>query len=324
VELPETWQNNLAQVIGFYPPERLLPSELPIGAVLEFFGLVQKQLPHLKRIKVDVGWEYYSKFLEDAKEDPELLVLGFEPNLWTWRRAIETAKSELHVGLPCGGNQGCVFIFPFLVGDFGGRAQLLRSGSFAGCNTILQIRAFDAATLRPHALRRCRSLLEQGVRIPADHFKNATQNGDHAGPYYLRAADLERYTDQIVDEAAMCVDGFDEQQGNRVMGMDVPSVSLGMVFDIFGDLDITEVKIDAQGLDFDIFWSSGRHIRRVEKVTMETQDLQEGEVGLLHEGALPRSALLVAMNRLGFVESECELNSCAIMEYDCTFVNPAG
>ena len=53
VELPETWQNNLAQVIGFYPPERLLPSELPIGAVLEFFGLVQKQLPHLKRIKVD-------------------------------------------------------------------------------------------------------------------------------------------------------------------------------------------------------------------------------------------------------------------------------
>ena len=128
-----------------------------------------------------MGWEYYSKFLEDAKEDPELLVLGFEPNLWTWRRAIETAKSELHVGLPCGGNQGCVFIFPFLVGDFGGRAQLLRSGSFAGCNTILQIRAFDAATLRPHALRRCRSLLEQGVRIPADHFKNATQNGDHAG-----------------------------------------------------------------------------------------------------------------------------------------------
>ena len=43
------------------------------------------------------------------------------------------------------------------------------------------------------------------------------------------------------------------------------------------------------------------------------------QVGLLHEGALPRSALMVAMTRLGYVESKCELNSCAIMEYDCTF-----
>ena len=47
---------------------------------------------------------------------------------------------------------------------------------------------------------------------------------------------------------------------------------------IWLEADLREVKIDAQGLDFDIFWSSGRHIRRVEKVTMETQDLQEGEV----------------------------------------------
>ena len=103
--------------------------------------------------------------------------------------------------------------------------------------------------------------------------------------------------------------------------MAVPAIRLETVLEAIPAEAIVELlKIDAQGFDLDVFLSAGRHIERLGAVQLEVQDLAEDDVGVLYENASLFADVQASMKSYGFVLESCEVQNCAIREYNCRFV----
>lgn len=278
------------------------PEELPVKLLLRLFGLELDQMPPFQRLMVDVGWEYHSDLAQLVEDDPGLLLIGFEPNPDTWRKA----RGIVQNGLPCGVTAGCIVLLPFAVGNFGARSVGLQTGSFPGCNSLLPGALPPRHALVEAGLPRCRELLARGVRLPR-HSYNASLPGD------ITARDLPGYVRWLADKATMCGDGFDGSE------LPVPTLPLALLLDELAPLEVEFMKIDAQCTDLQVLQSAGPHLSRIRRVQLEAQDLAPGDPGQLYRGAGQLRDLREAMEHYGFELDGCTCNSCVLLEYDCTF-----
>eukprot|EP00931_Biecheleriopsis_adriatica_P066493 TRINITY_DN40836_c0_g1_i1.p1 TRINITY_DN40836_c0_g1~~TRINITY_DN40836_c0_g1_i1.p1 ORF type:complete len:334 (-),score=34.86 TRINITY_DN40836_c0_g1_i1:78-1079(-) len=301
VELPASWLKNFPHLdLG---TEAL---ELPASEVFKLFGLDFQKFPQLSKVAIHVGWELGgSPFLDEAKEEP-MLIIGFEPNINTWRSALSVMTcGRLHHcdGMryrPCH-NGNCVVILPFAVGTFAGRSQPFDIGTTSFCNSLTRDRSVltDDVIARKDfpaiARQRCRLLEASGAVFVGE---SSSQNGS------AKQALIMRHVKKAMKFARICR----SSQDNAGMFM-TPTITLEMLLDhIPLSMPISGIISDANGGDMDVLLSAGKHLSRLPSVQMEVVDAS---------GGLQR--VVSSMENAGFVLDRCEVLMCAILEYDCYF-----
>lgn len=116
---------------------------------------------------------------------------------------------------------------------------------------------------------------------------------------------------------AMIVPQFSEC--TNVVGVNVVvQMPLGMVLSRL-PIDVAMLKVDAQGMDFDVVLSAGAHISKVREIQLEVFDVEPKHATLRYVGQLVKSEVVGGLSELGFALKNCTLNAPELQEEDCVF-----
>lgn len=100
----------------------------------------------------------------------------------------------------------------------------------------------------------------------------------------------------------------------------VPMVSLFEVLTRLPPrLEITFIKIDAQGADMDVVKSAGQTLLRALRVQVEVQDLKPGHRDIVYAGQAVKADFVEKMPQWGFHLERCWDNTPGVREENCVF-----
>jgi hypothetical protein len=311
-----------------------------LPAFLSLFGLsaTVDWPPQVKRVVIDVGWQYVSEF--EGREGsnpfargfgpaPDRLLIGFEANPKTWRAASAVKESELG-RMKCTPSSGCVLVLPLAVSP-GGKPLSFNAASESadtgGCDSLLAMTPPALSLLSPgdwpcivsngwcsymgnlhrEAMKRCMSV---GIR------------GTWWTPFGEFLTDMHAALNCIRDHrktSAEQLRGVD--RGDVGQHIVVPSIELGeLLAYIPQNVDVSLVKVDAQGADLIVLRTMGKEGKsRVGKIQIEVQDLKETDRLRMYAGGATRKKASKEITSWGFVEERCVLQNCAVGEMNCVF-----
>lgn len=320
-QVTDVWAAKIAEVLGTRPA---LPPVANATALFANFGLVHAALPRtIRRVVIDVGWQFRSEFENRGQYGPapDRLLIGFEANCMTWgaAHAVKTGGGKLQ----CNPKEGCIVVLPLAVAQ-GGRTVSFNTGDSnpdtTGCDSVLSVNRLPlrwwspgdwpcfvqnglcalVGTLHDQAFERCQRIAPNKV------WSRPILGGDFI---------------ISLNSALVCMSAH-KSDVTRQSTMAVPSVELADVLEWLPDWlpQVQLVKVDAQGADLLVVQTIGlQQAHRVAKVQVELQDLPANDPLRMYSGSNTRDEFKQHLGHLGFKETYCKFQNCAMAEANCFY-----
>ena len=341
----DSWLSKVSKKINVNTTylKQITTDGIDIETFLTLFGFKKTSIPNqIERVVIDIGWQTIGEFegrpgsnpfAKGYDPAPDRLLIGFEANPKTWTEA-EAVKESDHGQMKCDRDFGCVIVLPLAVASGGKPLQFNAASATSdttGCDSILSMASPKLSiwslgdwpcylsndlcaymgTLHSEGLRRCKQ------KIPPVRGTFWTPLGEFLG-------DMKAALTCIKDHEKDNGNNYNLRSSTSKNIVTVPSIEARQLIEFIPkNLEISLLKVDAQGADLLILKTMGKQRERVKKIQIEVQDLEPTDRLIMYEGGATHIQATKELASWGFVEKRCELQSCAIGEMNCIYENEA-